>query len=217
MTTQPPPPGQQPPAAPPPRRKGMHPLAIAGIAVAGVLVLITILGLIGLAIGPDDEGQAEAATTSAVAAPTTARTTTAAPSSPPAAPTTPTASVPPANASPAPAAAPAPTDPRCAPAAANLVAMVEAGLTTAGNRLTNALQITHNSTVFIGATTVDSTGQIKQRSDVWIIRDGAVYSSTGGARNGSSFPRASSAIDIGPDDERVQAVDACVVAASRGR
>jgi hypothetical protein len=34
---------------------------------------------------------------------------------------------------------------------------------------------------FFGGATVDSTGNMENRSDVWVISDGTVHASTGGA------------------------------------
>jgi hypothetical protein len=117
-----------------------------------------------------------------------------------------------------PAAAPASlSDPRCAPASDNVVAQVQAGLTMDGYRLTNATVIIDGRLTFFGATTLDASGQMEERSDVWILRDRVLYASTGGARSNSQFPKASSSpLSISPGDERVRAVDACVVDATHG-
>ncbi|NUP27817.1 MAG: hypothetical protein HOQ36_03275 [Nocardia sp.] len=114
------------------------------------------------------------------------------------------------------AAAPPPatadySDPRCAPASAELVAQVAAGLTAEGNQLANGTVISEGGITYFGATTVDAVGDMDARSDVWIVRDGAVYSSTGGARGNSNFPRASDALGISPGDPIVTAVDTCVI------
>ncbi|OZC62321.1 hypothetical protein CH267_01950 [Rhodococcus sp. 06-621-2] len=125
------------------------------------------------------------------------------------------------SASPAPApAAPSvgtPADPRCAPANEAIVAMVSAGLSDGTQSLTNGTVIDTGPYTYFGATTLDADGSFANRSDVWIIDGGAVYASTGGARNGSIWPKASSSIGISPGDESVAAVDNCVVQLTRGR
>lgn len=185
-------------------------LIVAGIALVAMVILGVVVGLIG-----DDDTAAEEAvpvrTTSNAAAPTPApgapapveaNSTNSSPAAPPQTSTT---------ASPPPAAAPAYSDPRCAPASAELVALVAAGLTTDGHQLANGTVIEEDGTTYFGATTLDAVGDMDARSDVWIVRDGAVYSSTGGARNETSFPRASDELGISPGDPLVLAVDTCVV------
>ncbi len=186
-------------------------LIVAGIGL-GAFVL---LGIIGYLIGSDDTAAEEAAPARAtsVVAPAPVAPPPAEPSSgPPAPPETPTAasSTPPA-APPPPAATTAYADPRCAPASAELVALVAAGLTTDGHELANGTVIDENGTTYFGATTLDALGEMDARSDVWIVRDGAVYSSSGGARNQTSFPRASDELGISPGDPIVIAVDNCVI------
>lgn len=183
------------------------------LIVIGVLVgLIVLCGLVGLIVGGDQEDDETTApptytadlTSPAVPSPgTTAPLAPAAPPAPPA-PTEPAAPPPPAG----PVAY---SDPRCAPAAAELVAQVAAGLTTEGHQLANGTVITENGVTYFGATTMDAMGEMDSRSDVWIVRDGEVFSSTGGARNQTSFPRASAALGISPGDPNVTAVDTCVV------
>nr|THJ69520.1 hypothetical protein EU244_21355 [Rhodococcus qingshengii] len=104
------------------------------------------------------------------------------------------------------------SDPRCAPASDVTTFMVSAGLTKDGYTLTNGTVIEDGGLTFFGATTVDSDGKMKNRSDVWVIKDGIVYASSGGARNGTSFSNAKDApLKVLAGDERVQAVDECVV------
>ncbi|MBF6135891.1 hypothetical protein IU501_23140 [Nocardia otitidiscaviarum] len=103
------------------------------------------------------------------------------------------------------------------PASDGIVGLVEAGLTEDGYRLTNGTVIDEGSLVFFGATIVDSAGEMRERSDVWVIANNVPYASTGGARNNSEFPKASAApVNISPGDERVQAVDTCVVNLTTG-
>lgn len=120
-----------------------------------------------------------------------------------------------AVAAPPPAPGPAVPDSRCAPAAEDLVALVSAGLTADGQALTNATVITEDGTTYFGATTVDAAGKMESRSDVWVIRDGAVYTASGGARGSSSYPNATDVLGISAGDPAVAAVDACVVELTR--
>ncbi|MFE7747193.1 DUF2510 domain-containing protein [Nocardia sp. NPDC057455] len=159
-------------------------------------------------------------------APSTARASassspTAAPAATTAAPvTTSTTSSPPAAAAPPPAAPRAPfppSDPRCGPAAPDLVATVAAGLNRADYRLTNGTVLSEGRYVYFGATIVDASGAVKSRSDVWVLRDGVPFASTGGARNNSRFPKASTVLNVGPGDAPVAAVDNCVANLALGR
>ncbi|WP_433491326.1 DUF2510 domain-containing protein [Nocardia grenadensis] len=188
-------------------------LLVAGIGL-GAFVL---LGIIGYLIGGDDKATDEAApvrtTTEVVTPPAPLAPAPAEQDSSPAAPSEiPTvATSAPTTASPSPAATPAYSDPRCAPASDELVALVAAGLTTDGHKLANGTVIDENGTTYFGATTLDAFGDMDARSDVWIVRDGAVYSSSGGARNQTDFPRASDELGISPGDPIVIAVDSCVI------
>jgi len=58
-----------------------------------------------------------------------------------------------------------------------------------GLSLINGTVIDAGPCTFLGGTTVDSAGKLKNRSDVWVIANGAVYSSTGGARNTTTWPK----------------------------
>ncbi|MEV0360827.1 DUF2510 domain-containing protein [Nocardia sp. NPDC050697] len=111
-----------------------------------------------------------------------------------------------------------PSDSRCADASAEVVELVQRGITPAGWKLINGIVIDWRGKTFIGGTIVDGSGKAKERADVWIIADATVYAATGGARNHTTFPKASSApLHIGPDDPQVQAVDTCVVNRTLGR
>lgn len=186
---------------------------MAGIGL-GAFVL---LGIVGYLIGGDDtaaedpapvRATTEVVTPPAPMAPAPAEQTSG-PAAPPETSTIATSTRP--AASPPPAATPAYSDPRCAPASAELVALVAAGLTTDGHELANGTVIDENGTTYFGATTLDALGEMDARSDVWIVRDGAVYSSSGGARNQTNFPRASDELGISPGDPIVIAVDSCVI------
>ncbi|WP_433756742.1 hypothetical protein [Nocardia sp. CA-135398] len=181
----------------PDERRGIRAQANAAVralitSVVGVFALIVLVVLISKAFGL---GGGESESAAASTTPSSART---------APPTTP-------------AAAPASlSDPRCAPASEDVVAHVQAGLTMDGYRLTNATVIVDGRLTFFGATILDASGQMQERSDVWILRDSAVFASTGGARSNSQFPKASSSpLNISAADERVRAVDGCVVDATR--
>ncbi|MFI6368940.1 DUF2510 domain-containing protein [Nocardia sp. NPDC050630] len=178
-----------------------------------MIALFVVLLVIGTLAKSDDTDQAAptpttAAATSAIA--TTPNSTTA-----PAAPPVPTTEAAPAPTAPRPASD---SDPRCAPAAAGAVEKVQAGLTHSGWRLTNGTVIDSGGKTYLGATIVDGSGATKERSDVWVIANGAVYASTGGARNSTMFPKASAApLNVSPGDDVVQAVDRCVVNKTLGR
>ena len=97
-----------------------------------------------------------------------------------------------------------------------MVVLVESGFTASGLSLTNGTVIGSGPYTFLGGTTVDSTGNVKNRSDVWVISNGSVYASTGGARNTTTCPKASAApLQISPGDDIVQALDTCVVNLTR--
>ena len=108
-------------------------------------------------------------------------------------------------------------DPRCVPADPALVSFIQTGFTDSTLTLTNGTAIVDGDLTFVGATTLGSGGKMENRSDVWIVRESLPYSSSGGARNETEWPTASSALNISPGDERVQAVDSCVVAITTGR
>ncbi|MDI9977313.1 MULTISPECIES: DUF2510 domain-containing protein [unclassified Rhodococcus (in: high G+C Gram-positive bacteria)] len=186
------------------------------LVVAAVLVVMAILGTV---LGGNDKKDDRPAVAAAATLATT--TTTAAPTtSKAAASTSAPATTPPVTTTQAPAAAPRPaipaSDPRCAPANESLVAMVESGFSASGLSLINGTVIDSGPYTFLGGTTVDTTGKVKNRSDVWVISNGAVYASTGGARNTTTWPKASAApLQISPGDEIVQALDTCVVNLTR--
>nr|WP_009473030.1 hypothetical protein [Rhodococcus sp. JVH1]EJJ01630.1 hypothetical protein JVH1_0777 [Rhodococcus sp. JVH1] len=108
------------------------------------------------------------------------------------------------------------SDPRCVPADDALVSRVQSGFSETGLSLINGTVINSGPLTFVGGTTVDASGKVKNRSDVWVISNGTAYASTGGARNTTSFAKASDApLRVSPGDERVQALDACVVNLTR--
>ncbi|MFD9664284.1 DUF2510 domain-containing protein [Rhodococcus sp. NPDC059968] len=186
------------------------------LILAAVLVVMGILGAVfGGGDKKDDKPAAAAATTTATTTQiTTTRppTTSAAPSST----TPPVAAAPTTTQAPASRPAVPASDPRCAPANETLVALVESGFSASGLSLINGTVIDSGPYTFLGGTTVDTTGKMKNRSDVWVISNGAVYSSTGGARNTTTWPKASATpLKIYPGDEIVQALDTCVVNLTR--
>ena len=194
-----------------PHRKGV-PRAVK--ILVGIVAAFVVLGIIGSLFGDPDSSSSDSVaepasetpgTTAATSSetPTTTNTTTAAP-----APPTTTA------------AAPSPTtafvsDPRCAPANQSLVDQVASGFSESGLTLTNGTIIDTGDYTYVGGTTIDSSGRVENRSDVWVISDGTVYASTGGARNTTTWPRASSELGISPGDPDVQALDTCVVNLTR--
>ncbi|MFC7446559.1 DUF2510 domain-containing protein [Rhodococcus daqingensis] len=200
------------PAEPTTRR----PLKIVG----GVAAAFVALAILGGVLGNGDSGSAiPAAPTTAGPAPAATRasapatTTTAATTTTSAAPTT--TSTPAATAAPAVADALILSDPRCATAAPDLIEQIASGLTDSSLTLANGLVIVDGPTTFVGATTLRPDGKMENRSDVWVVQGGQVYSSTGGARNETSWPRASREIDISPGDDRVEALDQCVIDVTR--
>ena len=185
--------------------------------VGGVVAAFVVIGVLGAVFGDDessdDSPAAAQSTTSSAAA---QETSTTAPSTttttvPPTTITTTTSAV--AIVPPAPATYT--SDPRCAPANQSLVDLVSSGFSESGLTLTNGTVIDAGDYTYIGGTTLDAAGGVENRSDVWVISNGTVYSSTGGARNTTSWPRASSELDVSPGDPDVQAVDACVVDLTR--
>lgn len=107
------------------------------------------------------------------------------------------------------------SDPRCTPASAELVNQVAGGMKNRNLGLTNGTVIADGALQFFGATTVRPDGKFENRSDVWIVQNGTIYSSTGGARNTTTFPNASDTLKISAGDARIQAVDLCVVNLTR--
>ncbi|MGI5222152.1 DUF2510 domain-containing protein [Nocardia sp. CA-290969] len=183
------------------RRTNRNILIIVGVIVG----LLVVCGVVGAIVGDDQaaEEPAPTPTTTEVVAPPPALATPPAPASS-------SAPVPTTGTGPA-----AYSDPRCAPASADLVAQVATGLTRDGYTLTNGTVISEAGTTYFGATTLDASGRMENRSDVWVVRDGAVYASTGGARNETSFPKASDALGVSPGDPVVAAVDTCVIDLTR--
>ena len=178
----------------------MRTLFAAGAALA--LLSLTACGSTGGSAAPSATSTApgQATTTSAVAPPSAAATpaTSAPVSQPQAAPSKPA------------------SDPRCVPADDALVSRVESGFSESGLSLINGTVINSGPVTLVGGSTVDASGKVKNRSDVWVMSNGTVYASTGGARNTTTFAKASDApLRILPGDERVQALDACVVNLTR--
>lgn len=187
------------------------------IVLGAIVAVFVALAILGAIVGPQDEetDTAAAPTTTTTSAPTT---TAAAPTTTTTQPTTTATSVPAAmSTTTTAAAAPArATDPRCATADEAMVGWISAGLTDDSLALQNAVVIEDDGLLFIGASTVRPDGKFENRSDVWIVQDSLPFSSTGGARNTTEWPKASDVLGIAPSDERVQAVDACVVELTRG-
>ncbi|UPK63148.1 DUF2510 domain-containing protein [Rhodococcus pyridinivorans] len=194
--------------------------------VVGVIVAAFVaLAVLGAIVGPQDEESESTAAASSEPAPTTTETTTTTTTTEPttttAAPTTTTTTEVTTTtttvAPPPPAAAPAAqmSDPRCAPADPAMVEWITAGLTDTSLKLDNAVVIEDDGLLFVGASTVRPDGKFENRSDVWVVRDSLPFSSTGGARSATSWAKASDELGISPGDERVQAVDTCVVDLTR--
>ncbi|NNH74335.1 DUF2510 domain-containing protein [Nocardia uniformis] len=182
-----------PPAVDPAQKRRKLNAWILGVAV----LLVTLVAVVGC--GDDEDSAAAPSTTSAAATPnepaTTAPSTTGAVGGQPF----------------------GPSDPRCEAAAQPVVDSVAVGLSNAGYELRNGTVITSGGLTYFGASIFGTDGQMEERSDVWVIQGGTVYASTGGARNNTTFPKASAApLNISPGDEIVQAVDTCVVNLTTG-
>ena len=206
----------KPSQAPSPQTKGG-----AGKVLLILVAVLVVMGIIGAVFGSGDKRDDKPAAAAAATTATTTQVTTTRPTTTSAAPSSTT---PPAAAAPtttqvwvsAPRPAVPASDPRCAPANEALISLVESGFSASGLSLINGMVIDSGPYTFVGGTTVDMTGKMKNRSDVWVIANGAVYSSTGGARNTTTWPKASAApLNISPGDEIVQALDTCVVNLTR--
>ncbi|MDV6286950.1 DUF2510 domain-containing protein [Rhodococcus jostii] len=204
----------KPSRTPTPRKKG----SVGKVLLILVAVLV-VMGILGAVFGGGDKKDDKPAAAAASSSATTTQVTTTRPITTSAASSSAT---PPAAAAPTTTQAPAPrtavpaSDPRCAPANESLVALVESGFSASGLSLINGTVIDSGPYTFLGGTTVDATGKMKNRSDVWVISNGAVYSSTGGARNTTTWPKAGAApLKISPGDEIVQALDTCVINLTR--
>lgn len=198
---------QNPPANPKSKRKG---LKIAGGIVGGLIVL----SVFGNLIEEDTDSAATDAAQTTTATPTSSTATPPAtvPASksttvPVASPSTMSSAVPPATV----ADASGLSDSRCESANPILLEEIGKGLNDRSLTLVNGLAINDGPLTFVGATMLRGDGSMKNRSDVWIVKGGKIYASTGGARSNTTWPKASSKIEITPGDERVQALDQCVI------
>lgn len=108
------------------------------------------------------------------------------------------------------------SDPRCAAAEEQYTLAVHNGLKDKTLTLENAQTIVDGDLVFYSASLVRPDGKFESRSDVWILQGLMPTASTGGARSATEWPKSSDTLKIMPSDERVQAVDACVVNLTRG-
>lgn len=196
------------------KRTNRNILIVIGVLIASFLLCA---GL-GALVGPTEATDEPDARTTQFAAPPTTEPTVEPTTEPTVEPTTePTPTTPepePAAVEPPPvreAASGTYGDPRCAAASDTLVALVSAGLNKDGYTLTNGTVVDGGGVTYFGATTLKPDGRMDNRSDVWVVKGGLVYASTGGARNGSIFPKASTALDISPGDELVQLTDRCVI------
>lgn len=92
-----------------------------------------------------------------------------------------------------------------------LAQMIPGVLNDQTQTVTNGHIITDGDDTWIGVTLVGADGRMDSRSDVWLMRDGALYAVSGGARNSSWAVQAPG---VSMADEYAEGVDACVVAAS---
>lgn len=93
-----------------------------------------------------------------------------------------------------------------------LAQMVGGVLTDSTQTVGNGQVIEDGSDTWIGVTIFRADGSMESRSDVWLLRDGGLYSVSGGARNTSWAVKAPNDAHMGLDI--AQAVDSCVVQAS---
>lgn len=192
------------------------------LAIAAAIVLVVGLGSV-FGLGDEEKDESDQASATSSESPTSTTTTRARAAVPSAAPrttaapsvTTTAASAPSTTSAAVPPPAAFVSDPRCAPANQSLVDQVASGFSESGLILTNGTVIDAGDYTYVGGTTIDSTGRVENRSDVWVISGGAVYASTGGARNTTTWPRASSELGVSPGDPDVQALDTCVVNLTR--
>lgn len=204
-------PGQQPypPRPVPPRPPKKPNTKIAWMIGGGVVAAFVVLAIIGNLIKDDEPA-------STVSVPSTWATlpdptTTAAPSPSPAAASTTT---PPklertATATPSPDF-PAGLSPRCSKAPADLVAAVSAGLKNKNHEIAHAVLVYGSDGYeYLGASIVDKSGLLIQRSDVWVRGLGRVWAASGGARNESTFDRASRGLGVDLAGEDFVTADEC--------
>ncbi|MFD4438971.1 hypothetical protein ACFWPK_04235 [Nocardia sp. NPDC058519] len=150
------------------------------------------------------------------AAPTTANVSPEWPTRPdPTSTNPPTAIAPPTTNAPAPqattvAAFPAGLNPRCSEAPADLVAAATAGLKDRTHTLANTVVLRGaDGYEYLGASVIAPGGKLIQRSDVWVRGRGKVYAASGGARNTSTFDRASSGLNVDLAGDDFVTVDRC--------
>ena len=80
--------------------------------------------------------------------------------------------------------------------------------------VSNGQLIKDGDDTWIGVSLIGADGDVESRSDVWLLRDGGLYSVSGGAKNESW---AVDAPGVSMADEYAAGVDRCVVAESMGR
>lgn len=182
--------GGQPPRPPEKKRGGcLKKLLLAILAFLVAIVLLVILVSV-FGGGDAEETASPDETTQPSAAPSTQGT-------------------------PAPPAATEP-DPRCRPADGPLIALLKAGIEDDALTLTNGQMITDGDNTWVGATTMRPDGQMENRSDAWLFRDGIPFNVTGGARSTTPAFADASGIGASAGDEAAQAVDRCVIALTTG-
>lgn len=93
-----------------------------------------------------------------------------------------------------------------------LTQMIPGVLNDSTQTVGNGMIIDDGNDTWIGVTIFRADGTMESRSDVWLLRDGGLYSVSGGARNNSWAVKAPSDAHMGLDI--AQAVDACVSQAS---
>lgn len=93
-------------------------------------------------------------------------------------------------------------------------AMVHGVLNDSTLQVANGQLIKDGNGTWIGVSLLRPDGEFESRSDVWLLRDGALYAVSGGARSASW---AAAAPGVSMSDEYAAGVDRCVVAETMGR
>lgn len=92
--------------------------------------------------------------------------------------------------------------------------MVHGVLNDSSLQVANGQLIKDGNDTWIGVSLLRPDGEFESRSDVWLLRDGALYAVSSGARSASW---AAAAPGVSMSDEYAAGVDRCVVAETMGR
>ena len=92
--------------------------------------------------------------------------------------------------------------------------LVHGVLNDSSLQVANGQLIKDGNDTWIGVSLLRPDGEFESRSDVWLLRDGALYAVSSGARSASW---AAAAPGVSMSDEYAAGVDRCVVAETMGR